>query len=134
MTAERLAEIRNALQIITLTPGQAVQADLYEEYQEALAAAPQMLREMADHATELRCLADLAARRCADWHECASILKERNTLLLYRSLAAEHRKPQNDLLRDLLLRERKKRREERIRFLRAEAENDAIHGVLAVAR
>lgn len=109
MTAERLAEIREAARVALLTPGEAHREDLLEERQEAIKAAPALLKETLAYADEQRCLAEYATQRCADWYEYSLELGRRNNSLLHRALSADHLRPQNALLRELYLRERRKR-------------------------
>lgn len=112
MTPERLALIREASRLASLTPGDAVRQEVYEEHLNALGAASDHLAETLAHVDELAALLRLAKFRCDDWHRIATEMRSRNDLLVLRVAAAEGRKTQNDLLRDLWKRERKRRQRE----------------------
>lgn len=114
MTADQLAEIREAARVALLTPGEAHQEYILEERQEAIKAAPTMLKATLDHITELEAEKRLALTRCQDWYAIANDLRRRNEGLLHRALSADHLRPQNTLLRELYLRERRRRQSLRI--------------------
>jgi hypothetical protein len=129
MTPDRLADIREASRLATLTPGAAVRLEAYDEHLHAIEAAPDYLAETLDLIDELSAELRLTKLRLADWHAIAAEMRERCDRLTLRVAANEGRKPQNDLLRDLWRRERQKRQMASVRIIYRETIEDFLGGL-----
>lgn len=101
--------IRESSRLALLTPGEAVAAGQYEEHLEAVKAAPAMLTALLALHDEQASLARFAKHRADDWFAIAIRQRERIDGLTHASWSSQSLRAQNQHVKELYQRERRKR-------------------------